>query len=45
MELTRDLPGAKTTWVGEKGTLEDYHEEVEGLVGNAQEEARDVPGQ
>lgn len=38
MELTRDLPGAKTTWVGEEGTLEDYHEEVEALVRQAQEE-------
>ena len=38
MELTRDLPGAKTTWVGEEGTLEDYHEEVEALVKQAQEE-------
>lgn len=45
MELTRDLPGAKTTWVGEEGTLEDYHEEVEELVRDAQEEARDIPNQ
>lgn len=39
MELTRDLPGAKTTWVGEEGTLQDYHEEVEELVRQAQEES------
>ncbi len=45
MELTRDIPGAKTTWVGEKGTLEDYHEEVERLVREAQEEAQDLPSQ
>ncbi len=45
MELTRDLPGAKTTWVGEKGTLEDYHEEVEGLVRDAQEEAQEFQSQ
>ncbi len=45
MELTRDLPGAKTTWVGEKGTLQDYHEEVEELVRDAQEEAQDYRSQ
>jgi hypothetical protein len=45
MELTRDLPGARTTWVGEEGTLEDYHEEVEELVRKAQEEAQDTPSQ
>ncbi len=45
MELTRDIPGARTTWIGEKGTLEDYHEEVEELVRVAQEEAQDFPNQ
>lgn len=45
MELTRDLPGARTTWVGQEGTLEDYHEEVEELVRKAQEEAQDTPSQ
>ncbi len=45
MELTRDIPGAKTTWVGEKGTLEDYHAEVEGLAREAREEARDLQNQ
>lgn len=45
MELTRDLPGMRTTWVGEEGTLEDYHEEVEGLVREAQEEAQATPSQ
>jgi hypothetical protein len=45
MELTRDLPGARTTWVGEEGTLEDYHEEVEALVIKAQEEAQNLPSQ
>jgi hypothetical protein len=45
MELTRDLPGARTTWVGEEGTLEVYHEEVEELVRKAQEEAQNLPSQ
>jgi len=45
MELTRDLPGARTTWIGQEGTLEDYHEEVEDLVREAQEEAQDLPSQ
>ncbi len=45
MELTRDIPGAKTTWVGEKGTLEDYHAQVEGLAREAREEARDLQNQ
>ncbi len=45
MELTRDLPGARTTWVGEEGTLEVYHVEVEELVRKAQEEAQNLPSQ
>ena len=41
MELTRDIPGARTTWVGQEGTLEDYHEEVEKQV----EEVQELPAQ
>jgi hypothetical protein len=45
VELTKDLPGARTMWVGEEGTLEDYHEEVEELVRKAQEKAQNTPSQ
>ena len=33
--------GARTTLVGEEGTLEDYHEEVEAMVTESQEEAQE----
>lgn len=43
MELTGDLPGARITWVGEEGTLEDYHDEVERLIRETEDNESPMP--